>query len=99
MGKPWMHDDLIALFDFAIEKPEEEIENEKESINKGIKPYLMLALTSSLTPWINRLASCSGSLEIKPINQDTSSGSSPGLDFSKLILAPDRWNDMEQNIR
>ncbi len=30
-GKPWMHDDLIAPFDFAILKSDEEINNEKES--------------------------------------------------------------------
>ncbi len=39
LGKPWMHDDLIALFDFAIEKPVDEINNEKEAILNEIKPY------------------------------------------------------------
>jgi len=34
-----MHDDLIALFDFAIEKTDEEINNEKRAIINEIKPY------------------------------------------------------------
>ena len=39
LGKPWMHDDLIALFDFAIEKPVDEINSEREDIIKELKPY------------------------------------------------------------
>ncbi|MCD4680625.1 MAG: HDIG domain-containing protein [Bacteroidales bacterium] len=39
VGKPWMHDDLIALFDFAIEKTDNEIKSEREAILKDIKPY------------------------------------------------------------
>jgi len=38
-GKPWMHDDLIAPFDFAILKSDEEIEQEKQEVLKEQKPY------------------------------------------------------------
>lgn len=41
-GKPWMHQDLIAPFDFAIEKTTEEIKVEKNKINKSAAPCFQL---------------------------------------------------------
>lgn len=38
-GKPWYHDDLIAPFNFAILKSNEELANEKSEIIKNAKPY------------------------------------------------------------
>jgi cyclic-di-AMP phosphodiesterase PgpH len=38
-GKPWMHDDYVASFDFPIMKTEAEIKIEKDSILKEYKPY------------------------------------------------------------
>lgn len=38
-GKPWMHEKLIAPFDFAIEKSSSEIEIEKEEIIEQIPSY------------------------------------------------------------
>ncbi|HET8963369.1 MAG TPA: hypothetical protein VFM99_05705, partial [Chitinophagales bacterium] len=38
-GKPWYHDDLIAPFDFAILKSNEELADEKSEIIKHAKPY------------------------------------------------------------
>ena len=38
-GKPWMHADLIAPFDFAVKKTEQELKNEKDSILVAYKPY------------------------------------------------------------
>ncbi|HEY0029622.1 MAG TPA: HDIG domain-containing protein [Bacteroidia bacterium] len=38
-GKPWLHEDLIAPFDFAIKKSKEELANEKSEIIKNAKPY------------------------------------------------------------
>lgn len=40
-GKPWMHRDLIASYDFAILKPEAEYEREKQQILSQINPYFM----------------------------------------------------------
>lgn len=40
-GRPWMHKDLIATFDFAILKPEGDVEIEKEQILKTIPPYFI----------------------------------------------------------
>jgi len=38
-GKPWMHQDYIATFDFPILKTETEIKKERDSIFKEFKPY------------------------------------------------------------
>jgi putative nucleotidyltransferase with HDIG domain len=38
-GKPWMHDVLIAPWDFPIYKPESEISAERDSILREFKPY------------------------------------------------------------
>jgi putative nucleotidyltransferase with HDIG domain len=41
-GKPWLHDDLYAPFDFAIIKYEEELKSEQEEVLRGLKPYFSL---------------------------------------------------------
>jgi cyclic-di-AMP phosphodiesterase PgpH len=38
-GKSWMHEDLIASFDFPIKKSEIELKTERDSILKEFKPY------------------------------------------------------------
>jgi putative nucleotidyltransferase with HDIG domain len=38
-GKPWMHETLIAPFDFAIRKTEKELNQERDSILKQFSPY------------------------------------------------------------
>ncbi len=38
-GSPWKHDNLIAPFNFAIQKPDKEIKLEKDSILNNFKPY------------------------------------------------------------
>jgi cyclic-di-AMP phosphodiesterase PgpH len=38
-GKPWMHQNLIAPFDFAILKTAEELDAEKQQLLKNIVPY------------------------------------------------------------
>jgi hypothetical protein len=38
-GKPWMHEDLIAPFDFAILKSEATLLKEQEEALKDLKPY------------------------------------------------------------
>jgi putative nucleotidyltransferase with HDIG domain len=38
-GKPWMHQDLIAPFDFAVLKSGEEIAEEEERALQQLKPY------------------------------------------------------------
>ncbi|KAB2868432.1 MAG: HDIG domain-containing protein [Bacteroidales bacterium] len=38
-GKPWMHKDLYAPFDFPVYKTDAEIFTEKASILKGFKPF------------------------------------------------------------
>ncbi len=38
-GRPWMHEDLIAPFDFAVLKSQEEVESERNEILKDHHPY------------------------------------------------------------
>lgn len=38
-GKPWLHEDLIAPFDFAISKTDEEISSEQKNLLKNARPY------------------------------------------------------------
>ena len=38
-GKPWLHDDLYAPFDFAIEKPSDDLEIEKQEAVKNLPYY------------------------------------------------------------
>lgn len=38
-GKPWMHETLIAPFDFPVYKTQKQISAEKDSILKNLKPY------------------------------------------------------------
>lgn len=40
-GKPWQYNNLIAPFDFAIEKSPEEIEKEIQRIRMNSKPYFL----------------------------------------------------------
>ncbi len=47
-GKYWMHEDLIAPFDFAITKSEDEITEEKEELLKNVKPYFKMDITLNI---------------------------------------------------
>ncbi len=38
-GKPWMHQNLIAPYDFAVKKLDSEIKKERDSILNQFKPY------------------------------------------------------------
>jgi len=48
-GKPWMHLDLIAPFDFPIYKTEAELFEERNSILKDFKPFFNLDATVAST--------------------------------------------------
>ncbi|MBU3926832.1 MAG: HDIG domain-containing protein [Bacteroidetes bacterium] len=39
VGKPWNHKDLIAPFDFSIQKSQKQIEDEKAGLLAGFMPY------------------------------------------------------------
>ncbi|MFC2112306.1 HD family phosphohydrolase [Bacteroidota bacterium] len=41
-GTPWMHDELIAPFDFPIYKFDEEVTSERDSILQEFKPYFLI---------------------------------------------------------
>ena len=41
-GKPWMHDEYIAPFDFPVYKAEAEVTAQRDSILKEFKPYFRL---------------------------------------------------------
>jgi hypothetical protein len=38
-GKPWLHDDLYAPFDFPISKTSEELQREQQEVDRKLKPY------------------------------------------------------------
>jgi len=38
-GQPWLHEDLIAPFDFAIYKLDDDLAKEKDDVRKNFKPY------------------------------------------------------------
>ncbi|MBN2756071.1 MAG: HDIG domain-containing protein [Bacteroidales bacterium] len=38
-GQPWMHEDLVAPFDFAVNKMDNEIKAEKKEISNNFSPY------------------------------------------------------------
>jgi cyclic-di-AMP phosphodiesterase PgpH len=44
-GAPWSHENLVAPFDFAILKPQEEIERDRQEQLKGIVPYFTFDTT------------------------------------------------------
>jgi cyclic-di-AMP phosphodiesterase PgpH len=41
-GKPWLHDDLYAPFDFAIIKYDDELKAEQEDVLANLKPFFTL---------------------------------------------------------
>lgn len=41
-GQPWMYGELIAPFNFSIEKSEEQLSNEMDSLKKNFIPYFSL---------------------------------------------------------
>ncbi len=45
-GKPWVHEDLIAPFDFAILKPKEQVTKELEYLEKNKRYYFDLDTTA-----------------------------------------------------
>lgn len=49
-GKPWMHDLLVAPFDFPIYKPEKELNADKDSVLKDFRPYY--SIDTSI--WLNQ---------------------------------------------
>jgi putative nucleotidyltransferase with HDIG domain len=46
-GKPWLHETLIAPFDFPVYKSEEVIENERDSLKLAQSPYFIYDSTSA----------------------------------------------------
>jgi cyclic-di-AMP phosphodiesterase PgpH len=48
-GKPWLHDDLYAPFDFAIIKYEDELKTEQGEVLAGLKPFFKLDTTVYLS--------------------------------------------------
>lgn len=46
-GKPWLHEDLYAPFDFAILKPEEYLAREQEEIGRDLPVYFRFGISDS----------------------------------------------------
>lgn len=56
-GKPWMHEELIAPFDFPILKTDAELVQERENILKQIKPYFKFDVVAFQTNRIKLIES------------------------------------------
>ncbi len=58
-NKPWLHDDLLAPFDFAINKTKQELVQEKEKIKEEHTPFFNLSkltideVNESYKEWLN----------------------------------------------
>ncbi len=48
-GKPWLHEDLYAPYNFSVYKTSDEMQTEKDSILKDFKPYFKLDTMVSVT--------------------------------------------------
>ena len=76
-GKPWQYDNLLAPFDFAIQKTEDEINLEKQNIEDNAKKYFeyktsipeeVKSIFKSNSPiWVLSLESSSHSLSVVSI--------------------------------
>jgi hypothetical protein len=93
-GKPWLHEDLIAPFDFAIRKTREELATEKSEILKNAKPYFR---TDNELPNLKK-AELASALEVQWDGKKNKSQKEKALAianrildsiYSKGILAPD----------
>lgn len=69
-GKPWMHEDLIAPYDFAILKTQAELQADRENAISEIKPYFNFDSKA----YINAMTSYENSFEAswKLLNKDDS---------------------------
>ena len=41
-SKPWMHETLVAPFDCPIYKPDQQIQRERDSLERNIKLYFLI---------------------------------------------------------
>ncbi len=73
-GKPWMHDDLIAPFDFAILKSPEELEAERAEAVSELKPYFRLDEAVTKSQREELIAYFNSKWKSKYINNEKSEG-------------------------
>ncbi len=65
-NKPWMHEDLIAPFDIPIYKPEQQLQQERDSLMRNVRLYFFHdslignSMLSSFTSDYNNLVSSMG---------------------------------------
>lgn len=52
-GRPWGHEDLVAPFDFAIEKPKAEVDAENQEIRTNSKTYLRIDEEAAASAKVN----------------------------------------------
>ncbi|RPH33791.1 MAG: HDIG domain-containing protein [Bacteroidales bacterium] len=72
-GKPWMHEDLIAPFDFPIYKTEAELFEERNFILKDFKPYFNFdetVLNTALTQFQSDFSKEWSTFQIRTLNRD-----------------------------
>lgn len=82
-GKPWLHEDLIAPFDFAIRKPDDEIKKEKEAVLINIKPFFIYDHDSYI---LNRKQLINNFKKKWAVKYNESQANKPSFEKSKKIL-------------
>jgi putative nucleotidyltransferase with HDIG domain len=83
-GRPWSHEDLVAPFNFAIEKPTDELDTETKQIQDNAKTYLKLdesAKKKALTGFESKFIAAfkpdsSNSRSMKRLDKNLSAGQS-----------------------
>jgi putative nucleotidyltransferase with HDIG domain len=83
-GRPWSHEDLVAPFNFAIEKPTDELDTETKQIEDNAKTYLKLdesAKKKALTGFESKFIAAfkpdsSNSRSMKRLDKNLSAGQS-----------------------
>ena len=81
-GKPWLHEDLIAPFDFAIKKSTEELQKEKSEIISNSKPYFKFEQSISSA----KKAQFKSELEARWDSKKNKSQKENTLAFARTIL-------------
>lgn len=84
-GKPWLHESLIAPYDFAVRKSESELKRERDSILRSFVP--IFTYDSALT-----------SLHIGEYRKYLNSVTVPGQNQEAIIIRPDGLEEVKTGL-
>lgn len=113
VGEPWRADDLTAPFTFAIQKSNEELEKERQTIQESTPPIFHvdydaeIAMQSKLDSLFQRLGPVTDSYESwqQSKQEESSNAARDSLEFEKLKqnfpvnLSNDSWQALMENYQ